>query len=254
MIISVLLTKGVYALPCFRQDGILDKMEIIYSDSSGKTCSIYIYMQQGDGYTAGFDFNRDAQSLSGCFYTVSADGTNLFVDRRPYSDYYTDIPIRISITNTGEQKLAYREIMNTEVSASVATAIELRDTADDGLCHDFITKGDYIFSADTQKVISSCYLRIWGANRLKENITNAAWDNTDVWEGKPPHSGANAYIFIPASAQVKLPLSEKIVVDTINNEGTLIIDETSELTVEKVLNKGKIHNLGILNSTEIILY
>jgi hypothetical protein len=210
-------------------------------------------MQQKEGCTANFEILSDAQDLSGHFWTVSADRTNLFVDRRPYSDYYTDIPIGIAIQNTGEQKLSYKEISNSKVSLSVATAIELRDTADESLCHDFMTKGDYTFSVNSEKTISTCYLRIWGANRVKENTTDAEWDNPDAWEGgKSPQSVANAYVFIPASAQVKS--SQSKTVDTINNEGTLIIDKTGNVTVEKILNKGVIRNSGILNSGEIILY
>jgi hypothetical protein len=240
------------AVPCFKQEGILDKIQITYSDPKKKNYRIYIYMQQ-QGCTANFESAKDAQSISGRFWTASAEGINLFVDYRPYSDYYTDIPIGITIKNTGEQKLAYKEISDSFVSLSVATAIELRDTADESLCHDFMTKGDYTFSVNSEKKISTYYLRIWGANRVKENTTDADWDNPDAWEGgKSPQSATNAYVFIPASAQVKSSLSKKV--DTINNEGTLIIAETGNVTVEKILNKGVIRNSGILNSGEIILY
>jgi hypothetical protein len=190
----------------------------------------------------------DAYRMSGSIWSLSADSipVNLFVDYRPYSGYYVDFPLVIMFIATGEQIIDYERTASKEPSLDIATAIELRNTKDKNLCHDFLAKGNYVFNRSTGGNDSTYFLRVWGANRVKENVPNAKWGDANSWLGGAPKPEIrNHYILIPSAASITIPSGGNgTEVDTINNEGVLINENT--LTVDRVFNTGTITNKGKL--------
>ncbi|MDR0866628.1 MAG: hypothetical protein LBO74_17105 [Candidatus Symbiothrix sp.] len=241
---------NLQATPYFKEEGLLDKIGITYLDDQGTYAECYIFMRQKDGCTANYESRYDALAMDNEIWTLSANDRPLFRDQRPYSDYFTDIPLRISVKKTGNQHtLKYSIPEEGGISASIATAIELRKLDDDTFSHNFFTDGDYTFEATSTGTISTYYIRVWGANVA---LNDTGWNNVDSWlSGKCPSN--KSYVFIPEDVQFTVA-SGSYEVDTIDNEGTLIIDTSTVLTVEQTLNKGTIHNFGILNSKGVEIF
>ncbi|MCL1938751.1 MAG: hypothetical protein FWF52_10190 [Candidatus Azobacteroides sp.] len=249
-IVCIWICGNVGATPRFREAGILDKITLKHWDNNtpqtGNALGIvYLYTQENS--TAKMD-RIDALRMTGSLWSLSADSiaAPLFVDCRPYSGYYVDFPLAIAIRAAGKQTITYEKTASNEASLDVATAIELRSTADSNVRVDFLTKNSYDFDAyafDAKKVndtIKVLFLRVWGANRVKENVQNAQWNDPNSWLGVAPKPEIkNLYILIPEAATIAIP-SGSIEVDTVNNEGTLTNGGT--LTAERVFNTGTITN------------
>ncbi len=250
-----LLAGNIQADPPFRTKGTLDIFQInALSPTNMKYDVTFKFVEGNSQVTENYDTKgvmyKDASYQGSVFgiYSLSANNIKLSLDCRPYKDYYMDIPIQMTTPDEGTHVLSY----DGSFMENTATVIEIRDSKNESKPgHNFLKSGDFRFDVvkeytDRPDTIKNYYLRIWGADKLKEGLgTTARWNNPGNWEsGVVPGNAAgkqNNYVLIPEGTQVAILPGEEYMVDTVNNEGQL--DNEGKITMTgPCLNKGTINN------------
>jgi hypothetical protein len=194
----------------------------------------YLWIFMGNDYSDKYVLAEDAPLLNSSlgFSTLSVDGFQLQIDRRPYEGRdYLDFPLRM-ILDPGQYTLT---VTSTTIN-NKATILRFIDKTKPDVFVDLL-KGAHSFSVDEKKEYRDRFvLRVYAACLFKKDASSNEWTNTDNWlgggvPGVSNDAKINNCVVLPEGANAIIPSGTTLTIGTLLNSGILTIQEGAVLTV-----------------------
>ncbi len=241
--IFLALACGVGATLPYRRSGEMDWCRITLLSPSGVDKQLSLFSHSAS--SAGVD-SKDGPDINGTaiynFWSV-AEGSNraLLFDYRPYTTYYIDYPLGMSLQEPGKYTFSYDWNIGRNPAATVLYLYDNKKSGTSpvanlmgGDIYEFDIKDSEIPSSGGTLVITGRFrVRMYGSHLSTENY-EGAWRDIHSWQGGTlPDS--NSHVIVNPTSLIHIANGDQLEIGYLSNygclenNGTLTIREGAEI-------------------------